>query len=137
MTDRWLIDKSAFARLDESPDFDLWVNRLNRGLLYASTVTILEIGLSARNGPEWQRLVEEPPAAKLIVEYLTPAAEDRALDVQQQLAERGQNRAPSIPDLLIAATAELFSMTVLHVDKDFDLIGGITGQPMERLLGTW
>ena len=45
----------------------------------------------------------------------------------------GQPRAPSIPDLIIAATAELAGLTVLHLDKDFDLIAEITGQPMERL----
>jgi predicted nucleic acid-binding protein len=49
------------------------------------------------------------------------------------LAERGQHRAPSIPDLLIAATAETARLTVLHVDKDFDLIAAITGQELHRL----
>ena len=67
------------------------------------------------------------------VEYLTPAIENHAVDVQLRLAESGQHRAPSIPDLLIAATAELAGLTVLHVDKDFDLIAGVTGQPTERL----
>ena len=49
------------------------------------------------------------------------------------LADRGQHSAPSIPDLLIAATAELSRLTVLHVDKDFDLIAAITDHPTERL----
>ena len=49
------------------------------------------------------------------------------------LAGRGQHRAPSIPELIIAAAAELAGLTVLHLDKDFDLIAEITGQPMERL----
>ena len=49
------------------------------------------------------------------------------------LADRGQHRAPSIPDLIIAATAELAGLTVLHLEKDFDLIAEITAQPMERL----
>jgi len=35
--------------------------------------------------------------------------------------------------LLIAAAAELAGLTVLHLDKDFDLIASITGQPAERL----
>lgn len=74
-----------------------------------------------------------PPLATMPVEYLTPAAEDRAVEVQRLMAERGQHRAPSIPDLLIAAAAELNHQTVLHVDKDFDLIAELTGQPVERL----
>jgi predicted nucleic acid-binding protein len=49
------------------------------------------------------------------------------------LADHGQHRAPSIPDLLIAATAEKAGLTVLAVDKDFDLIATITGQAVETL----
>jgi predicted nucleic acid-binding protein len=64
---------------------------------------------------------------------VTPAIEDRALEVQMLLADRGQHRAPSIPDLLIAATAEKAGLTVLAVDKDFDLIAAITGQPVDAL----
>jgi predicted nucleic acid-binding protein len=67
------------------------------------------------------------------VENLTPAIEARAVEIQRLLADRGQHRAPSIPDLLIAATAEVSRLTVLHVDTDFDLIAAITGQPIERL----
>lgn len=68
------------------------------------------------------------------VEYQTPASENRAIEVQILLAERGQHRAPSIPDLVVAATAELAGLTVLHLDKDFDLIAEITGQGVERLI---
>ena len=67
------------------------------------------------------------------VEYVTPAIEDRAVTVQAELGARGQHRAASIPDLLIAATPELTQLTVLHVDKHFELIPDITGQPLERL----
>ena len=67
------------------------------------------------------------------VQYFTPAIEDRAVEVQLLLADRGQHRAPSIPDLMVAATAELSGLVVLHFDKDFDLIGEVTGQPVERL----
>ena len=70
------------------------------------------------------------------IEHLTPAMEDRAFEVQMMLADRGQHRAPSIPDLLIAATAEKLGLTVLAVDKDFDLIADITGQTVETLAST-
>jgi len=66
-------------------------------------------------------------------EYQTPAIEDRALEVQMRLADRGHHRAPSGPDLIVAATAELAGLTVLHVDKDFELIADVTGQDLERL----
>ena len=67
------------------------------------------------------------------VEYLTPAIEDRAVEIQQLLADRAQHRAASVPDLIIAATAELAGYTVLHLDNNFELIAGLTGQPLERL----
>jgi predicted nucleic acid-binding protein len=67
------------------------------------------------------------------VECLTPAMEDRALEVQLLLADTGKHRGPSIPDLIIAATAEVAGLTVLHVDKDFVTIGDVTGQALERL----
>ena len=67
------------------------------------------------------------------VEYLTPTIEGRAVEIQAALADCGQHRAPSIPDLLIAASAELAQLTVLHVDMDYDLIARITRQPIERL----
>jgi predicted nucleic acid-binding protein len=60
--------------------------------------------------------------------------EDRAVEVQLVLAERGQHRAASIPDLLVAATAELGQLTLLHLDKTFELIARVTGQPVERIV---
>jgi predicted nucleic acid-binding protein len=66
-------------------------------------------------------------------EYLTPAIEDRAVEILALLADRGQHRAPSIPDLIIAATAELAGLTILHLDEDFEVIAAVTGQALERL----
>jgi predicted nucleic acid-binding protein len=134
MTDRgWLIDKSALVRLADSADVQEWSNRIERGLVHVSNLTRLEVGYSARTGTAARREFREPPLAALPVEYLTPAMEDRALEVQLLLADIGKHRGPSIPDLVIAATAELVGLTVLHVDKDFDLISEVTLQPMERL----
>lgn len=132
MTD-WLIDKSALIRLAASPDAADWAGRIERGLVRITTVTRLEIGYSARSGPDVRTGLRQPPVSAMPVEYLTPAIEDRAVEVLTLLADRGQHRAPSIPDLLIAATAELTGLTVLHCDKDFDLIAAVTGQPAERL----
>lgn len=103
------------------------------GLVRITTVTRLEIGFSARSGCDLRAAVGRPPLAVMPVEYLTPAIEDRATEVQAALADLGHHRAHSVPDLLIAATAELARLTVLHVDKDFELIAEVTGQPVERL----
>jgi len=129
----WLIDKSALVRLPDSPDATEWANRIERGLVRIATVTRLEVGYSARSGPELRMGLQRPPLSAMPVEYQTPAIEDRAVEVLSLLADRGQHRAPSIPDLIVATTAELAGLTVLHVDKDFGLIASITGQPLEQL----
>jgi predicted nucleic acid-binding protein len=129
----WLIDKSAVARLHLATNAQEWASRIERGLVRICTVTRLEVGYSARTAPDHRSLFAEPPIAAMPVEYLTPKIEDRALRLQAELAERGQHRAPTVPDLLIAATAELAELTVLHVDEDFDLIAEVTGQHVERL----
>lgn len=130
---RWLIDTSALAKLGASDDVDLWLERLERGLVSISTVTRLEVGYSARSGAEGRREARDGLLGLMPIEYMTPAAEDRAAEVQLLLADRGQHRAPSVADLLVAATAEIAGLLVLHVDKDFELIAEVTGQPVERL----
>lgn len=129
----WLIDKSALVRLTASPDAAEWAGRVERGLVRIATVTRLEVGYSARSGPEFRAGLRQPPLSSMPVEYQTPATEDRAVEILALLADRGQHRAPSIPDLIIAATAELAGLTVLHLDKDFEIIAAVTGQPVERL----
>jgi len=129
----WLIDKSAYTRLSAATDAEEWVDRIERGLVRISTVTRLEIGYSFRTGEQARIESAAPPLTMMPVAYLTPAVEDRAVEVQMLLTDRGQHRAPAIPDLLVAATAEIANLTVLALDKDFDLIASITGQPVERL----
>lgn len=129
----WLIDKSALARLGTSADADVWANRTERGLIHICIVTRLEVGYSARNGACLREETRQPPMASLIAEYSTPDIEERAVEVQMLLADRGRHRGPTVPDLLVAATAELGKLVVLHVDKHFEMIARITSQPVERL----
>jgi predicted nucleic acid-binding protein len=130
----WLIDTSALALLARSSEAAAWAERIERGLVRISTVTRLEIGYSARSGHELRAATQRPPLASMPVEYQTPAIEDRAIEVQLRLADLGHHRAPSVADLMVAATAELAGLTVVHLDKDFELIAEVTGQPVERLV---
>ncbi len=129
----WLIDKSALARLGASADAAAWAQRIQRGLVRVATVTLLEVGYSARDATDLDAGLRDPPISSMPIEYLTPIAEDRAVSVLTLLAGRGQHRAPSVPDLIVAAIAEVAGLIVLHDDKDFELIAGITGQRVERL----
>lgn len=90
---------------------------------------------TAARSPEPRKRADEPgPSATgtNAGRILTPAVEDRAVEVQVALAERGQHRSAAISNLLIAATAELAELTVVHNDEGFELIADITGQPIER-----
>lgn len=111
----WLVDKSALVRLPVSPEAAEWAGRVERGLVRIAP-SRLEVGYSGRSGPEFRTGLRRPPMSSMPVEYLTPAIEDRAVEILALLADRGQHRAPSIPDLVIAATAELAGLTVLHLD---------------------
>jgi predicted nucleic acid-binding protein len=59
----------------------------------------------------------------------------RATDVLQLLAEQGplHHRRVGIPDLLIAAAGELAELPVLHYDRDFEVIAGVTRQPVRAI----
>lgn len=129
----WLIDTSALVRFEAARDTDEWLTRVQRGLVRIATVTKLELGYSARTADDHRQRLQQVPIADMPVVHLTTAMEDRSVEVQLLLAQQGLHRAPSVPDLLLAAIAEVAGLTVLHVDKDFELIAEITGQPVERL----
>lgn len=129
----WLIDKSALVRLGVARHSALWASRIDQGQVHLSSITRLELGYSARSGRELVDSFASLPLSKMRVHLLSPAIEERAWEVLNELALRGQHRAPSIPDLLLAASAEILNLTLLHLDKDFELIGQITRQPLERL----
>lgn len=129
----WLIDKSALVRLGASSQAAQWANRVERGLIRITTITLLEVGYSARTADDLRTALSVPPISSMPTEYLTPAIEDRSVGVLSLLADRGHHRAPSLADMLVCAAAELGGLTVLHVDKDFELIAAVTGQAVERL----
>ena len=130
----WLIDKSALTRLGASATAATWAERIQRGMVRIATVTLLEVGSSARSPTDLRTGLHKPPVSSMPIEYATPIAEDRAVEVLRLLADRGHHRAPSVPDLIIAALAESAGLVVLHHDKHFDLIAEVTGQPVQRLV---
>lgn len=67
------------------------------------------------------------------VRVLDPVT-NRARQVQRELAQRGQHRGPGVPDLLVAATAEVHGAVVVHYDHDFDIIAAVTDQPVEWIV---
>lgn len=128
----YLADKSAHAQRYNSEEAGRRLDReMAAGRLAVCEMVALELLYSARNSSDYLRLDTALQALPWVA--TDGAAMKRALDVQRRLAQRGQHRRP-LPDLIIAATAELAELTVLHYDHDFDLIGELTGQPMEWIV---
>jgi predicted nucleic acid-binding protein len=95
--------------------------------LHICTIVALEVGYSARHAAEHERVLSLQRASYAWA-HMNADAEDRALELQGILATRNHHRAARLPDLLIAATAEIHGLTVLHYDHDFDLIADASGQ---------
>src|SRR4051794_32691528 len=98
------------------------------GRLGRAGISDLEVGYSARNAREWDRLTGALDVLALV--ETTAEHVQRAKQVQRHLASKSQ-RGRKIPDLLIAAAAESERLTVLHYDQDFDKIAKVTGQACE------
>lgn len=123
----YLADKSALARMREASVASRVGPLLQDRLVATCPVIDLEVLYSARSPVDYERIRAERRALPTCP--ITAEVTDRALDVQRMLAAHGRHRVP-LPDLLIAAVAELNDLTVLHYDADFDRIAGVTGQPV-------
>lgn len=119
-----LVETSVFTRLHRSAVRSR-LDLLPGESLARCSMTDLELGHSARNEREWDVVqamlaeFEEVPISEAVIE--------RAKVVQRTLAAGGL-RGLKVPDLLIAAAAELHGLAVIHYDRDFEIIAGITGQ---------
>jgi predicted nucleic acid-binding protein len=105
---------------------------VDRGLVGTCPIVDLEILFSARTGAEHSHFRAQREAFEYFA--MTDEIAQRAVEVQGLLAQRAQHRSVSIPDLLIAATAERYGLTVLHYDGDYDRIAAVTGQPVEWIV---
>jgi predicted nucleic acid-binding protein len=134
VTNVYLIDKSALARVARNPSVFTALERLDEdGTLATSAIIELELGYSARNLTEFDAVTAD--RRDLYQELaVTKAVTDRARQVQRELVRHGQHRGPGVPDLLIAATAEAHGATVVHYDRDFDVIAKVTGQSTQWIV---
>ena len=126
MTPLHLADKSALEQRRHSAEARLVLETLLvENLLASCHVIALEVLYSARNLRDYEMLQRDIAAIRWI-----PVSEpvmDRTMEVQYLLAKRGQHRI-SLPDLMIAAAAEVVDAVLLHYDSDFDRIAAVTGQ---------
>jgi predicted nucleic acid-binding protein len=129
----WIIDTSALHKLGSSPELDLWLGRIERGLVFVAAVTLLEVGYSTRSSTDYRQVFDSGLIRNLIELPSTRESDKAAIGIQQQLVAKGHHRGVAIPDLLVAALGLTAGHTVLHSDKDFEIISSITNQETERL----
>jgi predicted nucleic acid-binding protein len=123
---KYLADTSVFARLTKPTVVATFAPLAAQGQVAICPPVAFELGYSARTPDDYQELTDRltsfPPVP------VTDADHRRALEVQGALASRGQHRAISLVDALVAAIAEARDLIVLHYDSDFELVSDITGQ---------
>jgi hypothetical protein len=124
----FLIDTSALARfVREGGESFGWDQAVAAGLVAVCPISELEFFYSARSAADRARLIEDMRSMFCWVP-VQDRAFARAWEVQGDLTARGQHRSAGPVDLVVAATAELHDLTLLHHDHDFDVIASVTGQ---------
>nr|WP_223185048.1 PIN domain nuclease [Streptomyces sp. CBMA152] len=126
-----MIDTSALARFMRSDAEQYgWDRAAAAGLIATCPITELEFFFSARSAEARARGIDD---MRMIFGWVPvdDRAYSRAWQVQEALTKRGQHRSAGAVDLLVAATAELQGLTLLHSDRDFDCIAAITGQALQ------
>jgi predicted nucleic acid-binding protein len=121
----FLADTSVLTRLREPAVRAALEPAVERGEVARAGITDLEIGHSARDVREWDRLMDALQALEIV--ETTADHLRRARQIQRLLAAKHQ-RGRKVPDLLVAAAAEARSLTVIHYDADFDRIASVTRQ---------
>ena len=122
----WLIDTSVLTRLPNSEVRAAVAPLVEQGRVGRCTMSDLETGFSARNANEWDAL-QRALSAFPVVDVVSSDF-DQAKESQRALAALGL-KGRKVPDLIVAAVALRMELTVLHYDRDFELIEQVTGQP--------
>lgn len=124
----YLADKSAYEQQRHSAEADRVLRTLTaQGALAMCEIVALELLYSSRSRDDYERRDRLLRALPWL--HVTQAIMERSLGLQRELADTGHHRRP-IPDLILAATALEHDATILHYDRDFDLIAQVTGQPV-------
>ena len=129
-----LADTSAWSNRHKAPtvraEFD---RRVTRGEIATCDMVKLELLWTTRDQDDFVSARAELEMLPQIP--IGETAWKRATDVFETLAAAGplHHRRVRLPDLLIAATAELAEVPLSHYDAHFELIAGVTGQPIRAI----
>jgi predicted nucleic acid-binding protein len=128
LTARYLVDKSALARFPHPVVRERLGPLLEEGLIASCAIVDLEVLFSSRRLVDYEAVLLE--RRSLDSAPITPEVFDLAVDLQHELAKRGQHRL-AIPDLIISAAARSAGLIVLHYDADFERVEAVGGAAQE------
>jgi predicted nucleic acid-binding protein len=128
----YLADTSVVVRLRRGRDVaPQWVDRVRAGLVGVCSVVEAELVRAAGSKADRDQL--RSSLRSLFVWHPMPASAWQFVErTQDDLVDLGRHKGPSVIDLLVAATAQAWGLTVLHLDADFDTIAGVTGIRVQR-----
>ncbi|MBA3365874.1 MAG: PIN domain-containing protein [Actinobacteria bacterium] len=124
----YLADTSAWNR--SRLVAERWESLLEADELILCAPVALELLYSARGAADYDSLARD--LGGFLHLPLDERAERAASRAQSRLAA-SSHRGPTPVDLLIAAVAQVNDVPLLHYDRHFELIAGVTGQPAEWL----
>lgn len=125
---RFLLDTSALVRLlRDQAVRSRWEQQIEAGLVAVCPLVELEMLYAARSAKHRAELRDLIAAAFAWVP-MPDRVFTRAAEVQEVLTQQGQHRSAGAVDLLVAAAAELNSLTLVHYDRDFDQVARASGQ---------
>lgn len=102
-----------------------WVDAVRAGLVGVCPVVEAELVRAAASGADRDQLRGQ--LRSLFSWHPMPDDAWRFVErTQDALVDLGQDKGPSVVDLLVAATADAWDLTVLHVDADFDTIARVS-----------
>ncbi|GAA4684169.1 PIN domain nuclease [Phytohabitans rumicis] len=126
---RFLVDTSAVVRLLRDPDVRArWQPQITAGVMGMCPITELELLHSARSKADREEWLELLSATFTWI-AMPDRVFSRATEVQAAMTARGTHRSAGAVDLLLAATAELSGLALVHYDHDFDEVIKVTSQP--------
>ena len=128
----YLADTSMVVRLRRGQDIQSrWLDAVRAGLVGICPVVEAELVRATASKADRDDL-----RGKLRVLFGWHPMPDNAWQfvdrTQDALVDLGQQKGPSVVDLLVAATADAWGLTVLHVDADFDTIAKVVPIQVRR-----
>ncbi len=128
----FLADTSMVIRLRRGADIQpRWTDAVRAGLV--SVCPVVEAELVRATGSKADRDQLRKQLRSLFGWHPMPDDAWRFVErVQDELVDLGQHKGPSVVDLLVAATAEAWGLTVLHVDADFETIARVAPIKVRR-----